>query len=907
MFAPWTPCSRGLEMFHAGNREPGAGSQGRRPFWYLRRRSVGDEIDEELSVHLEMRIADLVAAGASPEDARREALRQFGDLEATRKYCREQDEGKETTMQRALLFQDFVQDLRIGVRSLSRAPMLTLTIIVTVGLGLGATAAIFSAVSAALLRPLPYAEPENLVRIYTDAPPFKFRFSIADYLAFTEQQKSFVRHATYTDRALSFTNGGSAELLRARVVSWGFFSVLGIRPLIGRDFSEADGKPGTPPVAIAGHTFWRERLGGRMDVVGKPILLDGAEITLIGVMPPASGQLDSRFDLFMIQQFTPPRRKGPFFYSVIARLPAGADRSQATSELHALNRALFPIWKSSYQDDKATWSMEDLKTNLVGDVTALAGLALGAVGLVWLIACANASNLLIARVTSRRQELAVRAALGATRGRVVRYLLAESVVLATGAVALGVAVASAGMRVLQSQGATYFPRTQEIRFDAPMLWLMAGLAISSALIFGLVPALHAASGSVDASLRSGRTVAGGAGVRRLRRSLVAAQFAIATPLLIVAALLLTSLDRLRQVDLGVDADRVLTGSIRLPSALYADNDRVQAFWVELQRRVEALPGVAGVAFSDGVPPNTAGQHNNFDLEQYPTPAGESQPVTPWVAVTPQYTRTLGLTLLEGRLLDERDPTREVAAEALLSVMVDRAWARRFFPNESAVGKRLRSGGCSTCPWTTVVGVVSDVKYDGVAQPNSGTVYTSLIGAPARFLVVRTQGDPLTIGASLQQAVRELEPSAPLSNVATMASLVDQSLSRPQSLSMLVTSFAAVALLLSVIGIYGVMGYYVQQHLKEISIRMALGGSQADVARLVLGQGMTVVGIGIAAGLAIALATTRLMSSLLFNVGATDPLSYAAAGLLLFGVAVTACAVPAFRAMRLQPAAVLRNE
>jgi putative ABC transport system permease protein len=879
----------------------------RRPFWYLRRRAVKAEVDEELSVHLEMRVNELIAAGMAPDEARREALRQFGDLDATREYCRRLDEEKESEMQRALLFEDFMQDLRIGIRSLLRAPVLTLTIIVTVGLGLGATAAIFSAVSAALLRPLPYAEPHNLVRIYTDSPPFKFRFSVADYLAFTEQQRRFERHATYTDRALSFTNGTTAELLRARVVSWGFFSVLGIQPMIGRDFSEEDGKPGTPQVAIAGHTFWRERLGSRADAVGKPVRLDGADYTLIGVMPPAVGQLDQRFDLFLIQQFTPPQRKGPFFYSVIARLPPGADRGLATSELHSINRALFPIWKASYQDDKSTWNMQDLKTNLVGDVGTLAGLALGAVGLVWLIACANASNLLIARVTSRRQELAVRAALGATRGRVLRYLLAESVVLATGAVALGMVVAWAGMQMLQAQGASYFPRTQEIRFDAPMIWLMAALAVSSALIFGLVPALHATGGSGDASLRSGRTVAGGAGVRRLRRSLVAAQFAIATPLLIIAALLLTSLDRLRQVDLGFETAQLLTGSIRLPGALYRDEARVNAFWVELQRRAEALPGVASVAFADGLPPNTAGQHNNFDLEQYPAGPGKSQPVTPWLAVTPEYVRTLGQALIEGRLLDERDPERNQAAEALLSVMVDRAWALRFFPNESAVGKRFRSGGCSTCPWVTVVGVVSDVKYDGIAQPNNGTVYTPLVGAPARFMLVRTAGDPLTIAASLQQVVRELEPAAPLSSVATMSALVDQSLARPQSLSLLVTSFAAVALLLSVIGIYGVMGYYVQQHLKEISIRMALGGSQSDVARLVLGQGMTVVGIGIVVGIAIALGATRLMASLLFNVGAADPSAYLSAGFLLFAVAVLACAVPAFRAMRLQPATVLRNE
>ena len=880
---------------------------GKRPFWYLRRRAVKAEVDEELSVHLEMRVNELTAAGMTPDEARREALRQFGDLEATREYCRRQDEERENEMQRALWFQDFMQDLRIGLRSLLRVPLLTLTIIVTVGLGLGATAAIFSAVSAALLRPLPYAEPENLVRLDTDTPPFRFRFSVADYLAFTERQMRFERHATYTDRAVSFDNGSSAELLRTRVVSWAFFSVLGLQPMLGRDFTEQDGKLGTPPVAIAGYTFWQQRLGGRADAVGKPVRLDGADYMLIGVMPPAAGPLEMRFDLFLIQQFTPPSRKGPFFYSVVARLPKGADRAIATSELHAINRALFPIWKASYQDDKSTWNMEDLKTNLVGNVGTLAGLAMAAVGLVWLIACANASNLLIARVTSRRQELAVRTALGATRGRVLRYLLAESVVLAIGAVTLGAAVAWAGMQLLQAQGASYFPRTQEIRFDAPLMWLMAGLAISSALIFGLVPALHATGGPVDASLRSGRTIAGGASVRRLRRSLVAAQFAIATPLLIIAALLLASLDRLRHVDIGVDTAHVLTGSIRLPSAQYRDNARVTAFWTELQRRLEALPGVAAVAFSDGIPPNTAGQHNNFNLEQHPAGPGESQPVTPWVAVTPEYTRTLGLTLLEGRLLEERDAQQAIEQEPRLSVMVDRAWARRFFPNESAVGKRLKSGGCTTCPWTTVVGVVSDAKYDGISQPNAGTVYMPLIASPARFLVVRTHGDPLAIASSVQQSVREIEPAAPLSSVASMAALIDQSLVRPQSLSLLVTSFAAVALLLSVIGIYGVMGYYVQQHLKEISIRMALGGSQSDVARLVLGQGLTVVGIGIGVGIALALGATRLMSSLLFNVGAADPFAYLSAGLLLFAVAVLACAVPAFRAMRLQPATVLRNE
>jgi putative ABC transport system permease protein len=886
-------------MNRDGNREPGTGS--RRPFWYLRRRSVKSDVDEELNVHLEMRVEELVRSGLAPDDARREAIKQFGDLEATRRYCQQQDQTRENTMQRTLSIQDLMQDARIGVRSLLRVPLLTATIIATVGIGIGATAAIFSAINAAMLRPLPYATPERLVRIYTDAPPFKFRFSAADYLAFTEQQTRFERHATYTDRAVSFSDGQIAELLRTRVVSWGFFATLGINPILGRDFSEADGRPGTAPVALASHAFWQQRLGGRSDAIGKPVRLDGADYTIVGVMPPADGPLERRFELFLIQQFTPPQRKGPFFYSVIGRLPDRADRDLASGELRAINRALFPIWKASYQDDKATWSMQDLKTNLIGDIRTISGLALAAVGLVWLIACANASNLLIARVTSRRQELAVRAALGATRGRVMRYLLVESALLAAGAAILAIAIAYGGMQLLQTYGATYFPRTGEIRFDGATLWVMLALALSSALLFGLVPASNATGGSVDQALRSSRSSTASVGARRVRRVLVGAQFAIATPLLIVAGLLLISLNQLRAVDSGVEAGRVLTGSIRLPGAQYQDPARINAFWDELKRRVAALPGVAGVAYSDGLPPTQPGQHNNFAIESLP--AGQPQAVTPWVAMSPEFVPTMGLKLVEGRLLNERDALPDTPNH----IVVDRAWARRFYPNGTALGTRLKSGGCTTCDWTTVVGIVSDVKYDGIDQPNQGTVYFPLTGSAFRFLIVRSHGDPKALTPMVRQVVRELEPGAPLSNVATVADLVDQSLLRPQSLSMLVASFAGVALLLSIIGIYGVMGYYVQQQLKEISIRMALGGSRGDVARLVIGQGLTVVVIGVVVGVAIAFGATRLMVTLLFGVGAADPLTFAAVVMLLTVTALLACAVPAWRAMRLQPAAVLRNE
>lgn len=882
----------------------------RRPFWFLRRGPdlVRSEIDEELRVHLEMRVEELRARGMAIDEARREALRQFGDVEGTRRYCRQQDQQKERRMQLGLMLQDLMQDLAISLRGLLRAPMLTLTIVLTVGLGIGATTVIFGAIDAALLRPLPYADPARLVRIYTDTPPYKFRFSVADYLALDAEQTQFEQIAAYTERAMAFTDGAVAERLRGREVSWTYFSLLGIRPAIGRDFTEIDGRPGSPRAVMVSHGFWQQRLGGRTDVVGQPVRLDGADYALAGVLPPIVGPLERAQEFFVAAQWETPPRKGPFFIFALGRVRPGADQS-AASELRAINRRMFPVWRSSYQDEKASWATMDLKEHVVGDVGTIAGLAIAAVALVWLIACANASNLLIARVTSRRRELAVRAALGASRGRVIRYVLAESVVLAIGAALVGIALAWAGIGLLRGFGASYFPRTQEIALAGPVLWLLAAVTGASVLLFGLVPAVHGSGGPMDESLRSlGRSSTGSLAVRRLRRVLVGSQFAVATPILVVAGLLLVSLNELRRVDLGFDSHYLLTGSIQLPAAQYPEAGRIASLWDEMERRVEALPGVLSVAFADGRPPNEVRNFNNFDLEDFPTPPGQSQPLTPWIAVTPEYFRVLGLTLVEGRLFEERDEI-EAAPDV---IVVDRAWAQRFFPNQSALGKRLHDGGCTTCPWTTVVGVVSAVKYAGLDKPDEGSVYTplarnNLARSRSRYLILRTGIDPLTMLPAVRQVVRDLDPSAPLSDVATIDELVTRSLERPQSLSLLVAGFALVALVLSVVGIYGVMAYYVQQHSKDISIRVALGGRSSDVLRLIVGQGMQVVAAGVVVGLLTAFGLTRWMSSLLFGVGAADAFTFVGVSALLLTVALVACLVPAARAVGLQPAAVLRNE
>ena len=618
-------------------------------FWYLRRKpqAVGDEVDEEIRLHLDMRIDELLAEGLSLDDARREAQRRFGDVQGTRDYCRRQGQQKESDMQRGLMLQDLMQDVQVSARSLMRVPMLALTIVITVGLGIGATTVIFSAINAALLRPLPYANPERLVWIYTDAPPFMFRFSVADYLALESQQTQFERVAAFTDRSMAFSDGTAAEVLNGRQVSWTYFGVLGITPLVGRDFSETDGRPGSPPPVIVSHGFWQQRLGGRRDAVGRPIRLDGAEYTIVGVLPPATGPLERRREFFVVAQFSPPPRRGPFLYWVVGRLPPGVDRDAAASELRTINRRIFPLWRTSYQDEKATWSLVDLKQRLVGSVTTTAGLALGAVALVWLIACTNASNLLIARVTSRRRELSVRVALGASRRRIVRHLLVESALLALGASVVGAALAWQGIKLLRGVGATYFPRTDEIALDGTTLGVLFAVTVASAVLFGLIPAVNGAGRRANEALQPGeRAATGSVAVRRVRRVLVGTQFAIATPLLVVAALLLVSLNELRHVDLGFDGRNMITGSIRLPSALYRDPANTTPYWQELKRRLEALPGVTGVAFTDSRPPSGASNINNFDLEDFPTAAGQSQPATPFVAVTPEYFRVFGLNPIE---------------------------------------------------------------------------------------------------------------------------------------------------------------------------------------------------------------------------------------------------------------------
>ena len=632
------------------------------------------------------------------------------------------------------------RDALYSARSLARTPALTATIILTVGVGLGATTGMIGVIRAVLVNPLPYDAPENLFWIYTDNPPYRFRFSVVDYRALEADHPAFSAIAAYQTSNVTVADGGAAERVTAKVVTGSYFPLIGQKALVGRLFDASDDTRGDR-VAVLTAAYWARRFASDPAVLGRTMTIDGSSYTVVGVLQKAVGPLERDVALFTPARWPPPKRKGPFFTMVLGRLRSDVSPAAALDTLRATNARLFPIWKSSYQDEKATWGMQDLKSRVVGDVGSTLVVVLAAVGCVLLIACANAINLLIARALNRSRELAIRSALGASRGRLLQYLVVESGVLTAGAAAVGAGVAALSIQLVTAYGVGYIPRVDEVRLSPPLVaWLVALAAGSGLLILvgGLIPAIHG-TWRMDRSLRSGgRSATDGPAARRLRRALVAAQFALATPLIVAAVLVLSSLDRLSRVSVGIETERMLTAAVSLSNGRYPrDTDR-KAFWERALERMAALPGVEAVAVADSRPPNEAGQSNNFDLEDHPTPAGQNQPICTWVGASPGFFSTVGLRLERGRLLDERSLQDDI-------VVVDRAWADRFFPGQEVLGRRFRNGGCTTCPWTTVAGVVGTVKWAGLETTDRGTVYFPFVDMPNAYFVIRATGDPAVSG------------------------------------------------------------------------------------------------------------------------------------------------------------------
>jgi predicted permease len=802
-------------------------------------------------------------------------------------------------------------DVRQAARGWLRSPVLAATIVLTVGLGLGASTAMFAVVRVVVLDPVPYPGADRLVRIYHAINGNRWTLSVADYLAIEAQQTRFDEVAAYGTSERTFTSRGAAERVRVRSVTAGWFDLLGARAVQGRTFLEADGVLGAPAVAVVSWGFWQRALGGRASPVGRTIRLDGEDFMVVGVLPRDVGPLEERFEVFTALQFEPPTRRGPFWLQVVGRMRAGTDTAAAGAELRAINRRVFPIWQAGWADSTSTWGVQPLDEFVLGRFRPILLTLLGAVALVLLVASTNAAGLLTARATQRRTELATRAALGASRTRLVRLMVTESLLLALAGGVLGLALAAMAVRAVRAAGPDLLPRAGAIALDGGALGFAALLTFGSLLLFGVIPAIHpigSASG-IAQTLRAGaRTATGGLSAHHVRRALVASQFAIAVPLLAGAALLLNSFLQLQRVDPGFAGEQVLTA--RLARAAAPDETAV-LFWDGLVARVEALAGVVAAGLNTGRPPRDANNINNFDPLDRPTPPGETQPLAVWLVASPGYFDALGIRLVAGRMFDDRDrPDLDDT-----SVIVDRAWADAIYPGEDPIGRRFYEGGCDApeCSIMNVVGVVENVRYlgldDSQAGAAMGTVYVPPAQwfAPSFYLYVRSSGDPLALVGSIRAIVRDVDPTIPITDIVIATELVDDALAAPRNLAGVVAAFAAVALILAMIGIYGVMSYFVQEHRRDIGIRLALGGRPREVLRLMLGRGMKPVVVGTAMGFAVAVGVTRFIGRLLFGVSPHDPTSLGIVAIVMLGTAAAACWLPARNAARLDPAQVLRHD
>ncbi len=803
---------------------------------------------------------------------------------------------------------------------LRKQPGFTLVAIITLALGIGANTAIFSVINGVLLKSLPFPEPERLVAM-TESSKEVPVMSVAypNYLDWQARQTVFENMAARVPAGGVITGDGEPERVIGRFVTASFFPTLGVRPQVGRFFDEEEDKPGAERVMVLSHGLWQRHFGGNQEVIGKAIRYNGESWTVVGVMPAGFdfyGQTNLNNDFFIplgrltAQDFMQDRQSHPVM--VTARLKQGVTIEQAHAEMKTIAAQL----ENQYPESNAgnSINLTSFMDDYVGDVRTALLVITAAVALVLLIACANVANLLLARAASRQKEIAVKTALGASRGRIVRQLLTESVLLAIAGGALGLLLAVWGVEVLVKLDPDSLPRIEDITIAPRVLGFTALVTLVTAVIFGLAPALQTSKVNLNNTLKEGgRQSGGGAGLYRLRGALVVAEVALSLVLLVGAGLLVKSFRQLMDVDAGFDARNVMTMRLRLPDAKYAELSQSTGFLKEVMRRVSTLPNVEQVSVGSGFPLGR-GSESGYWIEGQPQPQHPGDwSVAIRQSVSESYHQALGIALLTGRYFNEHD-----TADSPPVVLVDEDFVRRHFPNNAmsdAIGKRLRFGGEGE-PWREVVGVVRHARHYGLDEEARAEIYRPWLQmnsrsaadfARAMDLIVKTSNEPESIVAAIKREVQALDPEQPLGNVRTLESLLAQSVAPRRFSLLLLGVFAFVALLLGAVGLYGVMSYAVTQRTREIGIRMALGAQKGDVLRLVIRQGLMLSLIGVAVGLAASLALTRLMESLLFDVSATDPATFAVIAALLTTVALVACYIPARRATKVAPMVALRYE
>ncbi len=825
-----------------------------------------------------------------------------GAVESSRQSCNSLAASEYNTVMETLF-----ADLRYGIRLLLQAPGFTAIAICALALGIGANTAIFSTVDSVILRPLPYTDPDRVVLVWEDASFASFPKNTPAPGNFIEWQKRnhvFTEIAATRGASANLTTDGAPEQVFGRRVTPNFFSVLGVKPLIGRVFTEEEDRTGAPVVLIS-YGLWQRRYLGDPSLVNKTILMDGNRYTVIGVMPRDFVFRFREMDYWAPIHFSPADlvTRGSHYLNVVARLKPDVTLARAREEMSGIARQLAQEFPDS--NSKVGAVVYPIKEDLLGNTRVGLLVLMAAAGCVLLIACANLASLLLARAVARQREMAVRAALGAGRGRLVRQMVTESTLLSVAGGVLGLGVAMAGMKILAGLVPIGLPGSAAPAIDSRLLGFTLALSLATGVLFSIVPAIHAARASLnDALKQGGRAGIGGSG-RNMRDALVVMEVAAALVLLVSAGLMIQTLARLRSIDIGFRSDHLLTMRTVIPRAKYQDPAKRLAFFERVVDGVRPLPGVEAAAYSSQLPFLSQGNTQSYRVE-----GRELEPGDPGDALlrvgTNEYLQTMGVTLREGRLFSAGD-----RGDAAPVIIINETFAKRYWPKESALGHRIALSSPSRV-WRTIIGVVADVHergYELEMKPGVYLPYAQILDtwAVPESLVVRVKGDPLSLAGAARRVIAGVDPEQPVAAVRTMDDIIALDVADRQQQMTLLGAFAGLALLLASIGLYGVLSYAVTQRSREIGLRMALGASASSVVQMVVGRGLGLTGVGLAIGLTLAWAVTRAMKNLLYGVAASDPATYAGVAALLGMIALVACWLPARRAARVDPIVVLREE